>query len=798
MINNYFKTAWRSIRRNKTQALINIIGLTMSFTVLGLIVLYVLDEYSYDRFYTNANRIVRVVQHTKWNGNELHQATTSAPFAPELKKMFPEVEDAVRIDLEGGGVISYKEQKFKQDDIIFADPSLIRIFSYDFLYGNPGTALSDPQSIVISESLAGKLFGTASRALMETIYFNGQQPARVTGVIRDVPANTHLRFSAVRPFPEAVQDGWQNFHYYTYLLLRKGTLRPGLEKKLPGFAAATIQQRMRVNDYKIELQPLTSIHLHSALDYELSQNSNSNRVYLLIVIAALVLAVAVINYLNLTTAGSVTRTREIAIRKVVGSAKRDIVALFVAESVLVTGVAVLLAFLAVQLSLPWFSRFVERELSFGGPGLLPATGAIFIFIVVIGCLSGLYPALLLLRLKTAPALKGKVTVKTEGLYLRRIFVIFQFTVAGVLIPASVIIFRQLQYVLQADLGFDKEQVLTFHIDEMKVRGQLPGLKNRLLQYPVIEAVAVAGNPIGNNDLGGLSYRFETPGGGFSTATTAAQELMIDAAYLPAMDIRLLSGRNFSDSIRSDQYGAALINETLMRKLGWKDAIGKKMQFSIDDSGHTAERTIVGVVKDFHTYSLQHPVTSLVMVMPPATAMEDNLYVRVAKGKEREALAHIAKVYREFDPANVTSYHFLRDNFSRQYATEEKQEKMALLFTGVAVLIAGLGLFGLVSIMAVQRTREIGVRKVLGAGVAGIVRLFSAEFLKLIGIAVLIAIPLTWWGMHRWLEGFAYRITIPWWMFLCTGSFIIIVALLTVSIRALRAARANPVAALRNE
>ncbi|MCF3107479.1 ABC transporter permease [Niabella sp. CC-SYL272] len=797
MIKSYFKTAWRNIWRNKMHALIHISGLAISVTVLGLITLYVLDEYSYDRFYANADRIVRVIQHTKWNGNDLHQATTPAPFAPQLQKNFPEVEAAVRIDLEGGGVISYKEKKFKQEDIIFADPSLTKIFSYHFLYGDPEKALSDPRSIVISASLAEKLFGTASGAMMQTIYFNDQQPARVTGVIRDIPANTHLRFSAVRPFPGPVTDGWQNFHFYTYLLLRRGVQVADLEKKLPGFAAATMQQRMRVNDYKMALQPLSSIHLHSHLDYELSQNSDAGRVYMLIVIAVLVLAIAVINYLNLTIAGAAIRTREIAVRKVVGSGRGGIIGLFMAESVLITGIAVLLAVLLVQLLLPGFGRFVERELYIGPSGWLTVCGAMIIVTAIVGCLSGLYPSLLLLTLKTAPALKGNVTVK-ERLGLRKIFVIFQFTIAAALIPASVIIFRQLQYMLQADLGFNKEQVLTFHIDNVKVRNQVPALKNQLLRNPAIEAVAVAGNPIGNNDLGGLSYRFETPGGGFSRATTAAQELMVDADYLPAMDIRLQSGRNFSDSIRTDQYGAALINESLMRKLGWQEAVGRKLQFGIDDSGHTAERTIIGVVHDFHTYSLQHRVASLVMVMPPVPAMQDNLYVRVAKGKSREALAYIAQIYRQFDPTNVTTYHFLGDNFRRQYAAEQKQEKMSLIFTAIAVLIAGMGLFGLVSIMAVQRTREIGIRKVLGAGVTRIVRLFSIGFLKLILIATVIAIPPTWWFMNRWLETFAYRTPVPWWLFICTGALMLVIALVIVSVRAIGAARANPVKALRSE
>lgn len=796
MLLNYLKTAFRNLARYKTYTAINILGLAFGLAACWLIVLYVADELSYDRYHAKADRVYRLVQHARWNDNDLHEAPTSAPFAPEMKAALPEIQEAVRILVEGGGIITLNEKTVHREDIFFADKNVFEVFSWPFLYGHPATALASPQSIVLTESLAEQLFGDPQKALDQTVFFQNGFPNKVTGIIRDIPPNSHLRFSALRSLPAGYTGDWQEFNVYTYLLLKPGVQRADLEKKLPRFAAGTIQKIMRIDDYRLELQPLPSIHLHSDLAFEVSANGSMRRVYVFAAIALLVLMIAIINYMNLNTARASTRVREVGVRKAVGSGKRELAMLFVTEALMITFLAAAIALFIVQAAIPYFNRITAKELSIWRFGVTFTLLLVAAFSVLTGAISGTYPALFLSRLRTIPALKGQMGRLSSNILLRKSLVVFQFVITVVMITGSIIIYQQLQYARHKDLGFNKEQVLTFHIHDQMVRKQVSALKAQLLQNPAVEAVAVAGNPIGNNDIGGMGFRFETAEGGFTTGTTIAQELMIDADYIPALDIQLLQGRNFSSSMPSDKYGAALINETLLKKTGLKDAIGKRLQFRIGNTAETGERTIVGVIKDFHTYSIQHKVEPMVLLMPPAESMEDNLYVRLSKGKTAEGLAYITEVYRRFDKTNPPEFHFLDQNFARQYAAEEKQGQLALIFTGLAILIACMGLLGLAIFTAQQRTREIGVRKVLGAGIGDIAAMLSADFMKLVLIASLIALPLAWFIMDKWLQGFAYRITVQWWVLMLAGLLAALVACITVAVQAIKAAMANPVKGLR--
>lgn len=798
MYRNYLKIALRNISRHKGYAAINIFGLAIGLAACWMIVLYIVDELSYDKYHQNRDRIARVVQHVSWAENELHLANTSAPFAPAIKTAFPEVQEATRILPEGNGIISYKDKVLKVGDIFFADPNVFQVFTFPFLHGDSATALAAPGSIVINETLAKKLFGDAGKALNQTIHFENNFPNTITGVIKDVPGNSHLRFSALRSLPKDFSDGWQNFNVYTYLLFRKGTGIKKFEAKLPLFAAGTIQKIMKVNDYKMELQPLNSIHLHSDLEYEISPNGSIGSVYMFMAIALLILVIAIINYINLSTARSASRVREVGVRKVVGAAKSQLGAMFITESVVVTAIAACLAILLIWTALPLFNQLTEKDLSIWRFGETTTLMFLISFSLLTGLLSGIYPSLFLSRFRTIPALKGQMGNLFANIVFRKSLVVFQFVITIVMIAGSLVIYNQLQYASNKHLGFNKDQVLTFHIDDGAVRNQVAALKTELLKDPSIEAVGVAGNPIGNNDLGGLGYNFETEQGAFSTNTSLAQELMADADYIPAMEIQMNSGRNFSEQVQSDRYGAALINETLVKKLGWTNPIGKRLQFSIDDQGTKAERKVIGVVKDFNTYSLQHKVEPLVMVMPPESSMGDNLYVRIAKGKVNKGLAYITQVYKRFDKANPVEYHFLDANFAKQYKAEERQGQIALTFTVLAVLIACLGLFGLATFTAEQRTKEIGIRKVLGASIAGVVALLSKDFLKLVILAFLIASPIAWYVMHRWLEDFAYHINISAGIFLVTGVIAVTITMFTVSFQAIKAAIANPVKSLRTE
>ncbi len=796
MFKHYFKTAWRNLQRNKIYAAINISGIAIGIAAFWLIALYVGDELSYDRSFSNADRIYRVVQHASWQGGTLNIVPTSAPFAPALKSSFPEIEDAVRINTEGGGVINYGDKTLKQDDICFADNTLFKLFDYHFLYGDAATALTRPQSIVITESLATKIFGDASKALDQTIYFGSDNANTVTGVINDMPANSHMQFSGIRSFNNELNtDNWQNFSLYTYLLLKKGANVKSLEKKLPAFSVATIQKAMGVKDYHMELQPLTSIHLHSNLDYELSNNGSISRIYMFVAIGILILLIALINYMNLSTARSAVRVKEIGIRKVVGSGRRDLIGLFISESLLITVIAATIAFCLVSFSLPFFNYLSGKNLIIWRFGMFNTVTALTVFSIFTGIVSGIYPALFLSRFKMIPSLKGELGNMHAGVMFRKSLVVFQFIIAVCLISGSYIIYKQLQYVSRADLGFNKEQVLSFHIDDMKVRSEIPALKTQLLQSPLIEGVAVAGNPIGNNNLGGNGFKFEK-NGAIDQSSQLAQQLFTDEDFLKTARIKLLQGRNFSAAMSTDKYGSVIINETLMKELGYKNAVGKKVQF--DGNGEPDNRIIIGVVKDFHTYSLQHTIEPLVMMMPPVDQEQDNLYVKIAKGKSAAGLAYLKNVYAQFDKNNTAEFHFLDENFAKQYATEQKQEQLSLSFTILAFIIACLGLLGLVMFATAQRTKEIGIRKVLGASVTSVTVLLSKDFAKLIAIATIIAIPVAWFAMNKWLQGFAYRISIEWWMFLLSGCTAILIALITISFQSIKAAVANPVESLRTE
>ena len=798
MLSNYFKIALRNLLRSKIYSVINISGMAIGLAAFWLIALYVADEMSFDRHHENAGRIYRVAQHARWDGGDMHIAATSAPFASALRSEYPEIELATRILIEGDGIITYKNKSIKADDIFFADANVFDVFTYPLLAGDPKTALGRPDAIVITETLARRLFDDPGKAINQVIQFENNYPNTVTGIMRDCPPNSHLRFSAIRSLPLNFTGGWQNFNVYTYLLLAKGASYEKLESKLPGFAAKTIQKMMGVPEYRMELQPLTSIHLKSDLQVEVGANNSMSRIYIFIAVAALILIIAIINYMNLATARSSTRIREVGVRKVVGSGRMQLIGMFITEAMVLILTASFVAFFLVTVLLPYFNVLAEKNLDIWHFGVYTTLLILIAFVLFIGIFSGSYPALFLSRFKTIPALKGQMGNLSNNILFRKSLVVFQFVVTVAMIAGSIVIYRQLEYSYNKDLGFNKDQVLTFHIHDRAVRSQVPAIKTKLLQNPLVGGVAVAGNPIGNNNLGSNGFVFENNDGSFPEGTTLVQELMTDADYVPTLDIQITAGRNFSSAIESDKYGAAIVNETLVKELGWKEPIGKRMRFKTDEKGTVGERTVIGVVKDFHTYSLQHKVAPLVMLMPPVASMEDNLYVKINTSKTKESLVYIENVYRQFDRSNPVEFNFLDQNFIRQYLAEKKQGTVLLVFTVLVVFIACLGLFGLVTLTAAQRAKEIGVRKVLGASVSNIVTVLTKDLIKLVIIAFVIALPIIWFGMNKWLEDFYYRINISWWIFLVAGLSATFVAIITVGIQAIKAALANPVTSLRSE
>ncbi len=797
MIRNYFKIAWRNLYKYKVFSVINILGLAIGVAAFWLITLYVTDELSYDRYNVKADRIFRVVQHGTWNGGSFNLAVTSVPYAAALKNDYPEVEDVVRINASGGGKITIGDKKLDVNDILFTDNSIFNIFTYHFLYGDATSSLTKPQCIVLTKTLAARLFGDPSSALNKVVYFENNFPNTVTAVIADVPVHSHFTFSALRSFIPNLTGTWGNANLFTYVLLKT----PGDYKKIDAQSQNFYNRHLKTDlsdiHYTMELQPLTSIHLHSNLDYEISSNGNITYIYVFIGVALLILIIAIINYVNLTTARSSVRIKEIGVRKVIGSDRKQLMLMFFAESVLLTVIATLIAAFIIQAALPYFNQLSGKNLSLLQIGYTKTIIAFLGFSFITGILSGIYPALFLSGFRTIPAMKGQLGSQASTIMFRKSLVVFQFIITIVMIAGSCIIYQQLNYVSNKDLGFNKAQTLTFHIRNMDARTKVAAMKQQLLQNPLIESVGVAGNPIGNNDIGVRDIN-TVPGSNSVADTKLVEQLIIDQDFIPTLQIKLLKGRNFSNAIIADKDKSIIVNQTLVTEMGWKNPVGRTVSIGVDKQMNPINVTIIGVVKDFNTYSLQHKIAPMILQMPADAMDGDNLYVRINKNNIQSSLGYISKIYSGFDPENKAEFHFLDQNFANQYQTEQKQGSLLMVFTILAIVIACLGLFGLVTFTAEQRVKEIGIRKILGAGINDIVKLLSGELVKPVLISTLIAAPIAWWAMNKWLQGFAYRIGVEWWVLLIAGGVAVLIAFSTVSIQAIRSATANPVKSLRNE
>lgn len=797
MFRNHLLIAWRNLVRFKYYSLINIAGLSIGMAACWLLLLYVQRETSYDNFYPQANRIYRAVNHATWSGGNLHLASTSAPFAAVLKKDYPEIEQITRVEADGGAALKYGQKKLEVGDMFFVDTTFFEVFNFPIAAGDAAAALAQPNSLVLTRSLAQKLIGGPEEAVGKTILTDDSTAYTVSAVMEDVPSNSHFSFSALRVMPPDYNaNGWQNFDVYTYLLLRDGADAKALESKLPAFFERYIKPRMGEVTYKMELQPVEDIHLHSHLDYEISANGNILYIYIFLCIGLLTLLIACINYMNLATARASARIREVGVRKSMGSGREEIARLFLTESMLLTFFAALTAMGLVALLLPWFNSFTGSQVQLWQFGVLKTIVVMLLLALLTGLLAGVYPAVFMSGFKVINSLKGKLGNSGHAGF-RKGLVTFQFVIAIILTGSTMVAYDQLQYMMHKNLGFNKDQVLSFHLPDQQMRNKIPVLKEQLLRNPQVQQVAAASNPIGRNNIGGHGFFFEQ-NGSISEASVIAQNYMVDADYLKTLGITLQSGRNFSDTGESDMHHAVLINETLAKTLNWDNPIGKRVQFKIDQEGNRAERVVIGVMKDFHIYSLQHKIAPLVLEMPPFPSMEDNIYVKVSKTNIPATVAYIEKVFHSFDPGHQFDYSFIDQNFAKQYAGEQKQETIFMLFAVLALFIACLGLFGLAAFTAVQRTKEIGVRKTLGASTGIIVKLLSKDFLQLLLIAAVVAFPVTWWIMDRWLNNFAYHAGISIWVFVLTGGAVVVIALATVSFHAMKAALANPVKSLRAE
>ncbi|HVZ95854.1 MAG TPA: ABC transporter permease [Chitinophagaceae bacterium] len=804
MFKNYFKTAWRNIRKNKLYSFINILGLSLGIATCFIIMLYVQDELSYDRFNKNADNIARVVFHANLNGGKIDESVTMPPVAQTMKKDFPEVQDATRIESFGTPTIVYNNIVFKNDGFALVDPNFFSIFTFPMVEGDAKTALAQPDGLVITQEIAKKYFGNAEPiGKIITINTDTNRVYKVTGVIKNMPSNSHFHFpilGSLTSWADAKSVTWLGGNYHTYLLLKPGTDLKKMEARFPAmvekYMGPQIQQAMGLsleqfitkgNSLGFALQPLKDIHLNSNTTTEFEPGGNATYVYIFGGVAIFMLMVACINFVNLSTAGASKRAKEVGVRKVSGSGKFQLISQFLSESILITFFALLIAFVLVQLALPAFNNISAKHLSFDvKPGLA------FIGLgLLVGVVAGIYPAFYLSSFKPIAVLKGKLTTNHKSFGVRSGLVVFQFFISVALIIGTIVVYQQMKYIQNKDLGYNKDQILTIPNSYALGKNERVYEQQMLQDSRVINATASYYKPAGPSDYNNaLAYAQ-----GNDNNIVDGVEYHVDENYIPTLGMTMVSGRNFSKDFATDSTGI-ILNETAAHAFGWNDisAIGKTVIRQNSDRGINVPFHVIGVVKNFNFKSLHEAISPLYMSLEP----QGGLIFKIKTTDVAGLLATMKKNWDSYNTGEPFSYSFMDDLFNKTYSAEQKTGTILNIFSILIILVACLGLFGLVTYTAEQRTKEIGIRKVLGASVSQVTQMLSKEFLKLVLIASVIAFPVAWWGMNKWLQSFAYRIHISWWIFVIAGSAALLIALITVSFQAIKAAMANPVKSLRTE
>lgn len=809
MIKNYLKIAYRNLTRNKFISFINLFGLTIGLTCCLLITCYILNELSYDKYNEQADNIYRVTRTFKNRDGvvSLKLSTISPPFGYYLPGDFPDIKKMTRLLSNGPTPMRYEDKKFNEKDIYFADENLFDVFTVKVLKGNPRKALSDPYSIMLTEEMAHKYFGNED-PMDKSIRFNSQFDFKVTGIYKAFPANSHMHPSMLASFntlrdstvygEENLRRNWGNNSFFTFLLLPKDYPVESMIAQFPAF----IDRHMTGEEYEgqtpskmtsLGLQKLTDIHLYSHTDYEAEPNGDISRVYIFSAIALFILLIACINYMNLSTARSALRAKEIGIRKVIGARKKELIGQFLGESVLLSWLALFAALILTYFLLPFLNRVTGQELTF--QILLRRQVIIPLLLIpfIVGIVSGIYPALFMSGFQPVKTLKGLFKVGGSSISFRKALVITQFAIGIILIITTVIVFKQLNYIQHKSLGFDKDRVMTLGYSN-EVSTKYESFRTELLQNTSFKDMTRSsriptGRLLDNMGASVLS------GDSLRPVTTDIKYVSADYDFVSTFGIPMAAGRFFSRSYGTDT-ASFVINESAIGAIGWKspqEALGKEFKYG-DINGH-----VIGVIKDFHFESMHQAIVPLVLIMlPERRNYFNNLSIKVAGGSMAAAMSYAESTWKKFFPETPFDYVFLDDSFDRLYQAEQRQANLFTAFALVAIFIACLGLFGLSAFSISQRVKEIGVRKVLGADVRTIVLLLSKDFLKLVVLAAFLAFPIAWWAMNNWLKDFAYRVSMDWWVFLLAGIVAAIIAFLTVSFQAIKAAIANPVKSLRSE
>jgi len=800
MLKNYF----RSLRKDLLFSAVNIFGLALGLAVCLLITLFVTDELRYDSYHQHAARIFRVVSDIHLNGNGINSIITPGPMGPTLVKDYPQIEAAVRIRrIQGGVLVKNGTNTWLESNAVLADPSLFQVFTLPLVAGNPQTALATPNSLVISASLSKKYFNS-THTLGRILQLDDDTTSyAVTGILEDMPAASHFHLDLVKSLSGKIfhDNPWINLYSATYLLARPGVNTATVDGILAGivtkYVNPEVQQQLhdapadmtkKGNYFRYYSMPLRSIHLHSNAMGEFEPNGNIRYIYIFIALAILILLVACINFMNLSTARSARRSKEVGVRKVLGSSRQKLILQFLQEAILTSGMALVLAIGIAILLLPWFSQLSGRSFSISLllnrwiiPALLTVT-------LIVGLLAGSYPAFFLSAFQPIKVLKGNIAMGFKSSRLRNGLVIFQFVTAMVLVVVTLGIYNQLHYIRTKDLGYNREQVLT--IRQTKYLGtKAQTFKQMVEALPGVTGGTMTG--ILPNTAQIATRGFFKDASARVNETVLMGDWRIDADYIPTLGIQMTTGRNFSPSLPTDS-SCVLINETAARLLGYPDPVGK---FIYTGPSRVTPFRILGVVKDFNEGSLHKTIEPIVFSL---SSNSNAFAFRIRTENVAGLIGDIEKYYHSLSNASPFVYSFLDEDFTKLYTADQRMGSLFISLTVLSLIIAFLGLFGLVNYAAEQRAREVVIRRVLGADIHHVVLLFSKELAGLLLLAAAVACPLAWWGMYRWLEDFAYRTPISIWIFVIAASGVAALGLLTVGLQAVRAAIINPAGRLRTE
>ena len=805
MFKNYLLVALRNMRRFKGYTFINIFGLSVGIACCILILLFVRNELDYDRFNVKADRIFRIGLRASLNNNRMDGVVSCAPMAQTLVAEVPEVEAATRVWNAGFPVFRYQDKVFSEERQFFVDSTFFDVFTVEFLTGNPKTALNKPNMIVLTESMARKYFGDED-PMGKLINSDNRRDYLVTGVVKDVPANAHFHYdflSSLLSYPRVINDNsWVSNNYYTYIVLRDPQSAEVVEEKINQItrrnAEPVIQAALGLSwdnfiesgaEYYYYMQKLTDIHLKSQKEFEIEPNGNIGIVYIFSLIAIGIFVVACINFINLATARSAIRSKEVAIRKTIGSDKRHLIQQFMTETLLLSAISVIIALVLVQLFLPVFNHLAGKTIHFSLINNIQMIPFFLASILICGIAAGTYPAFYLASFEPVTVLKGEAVGFKRKSFLRSLLVVIQFVISVILIISTIIIFRQMQFTQKKDLGFRRENVVIVEKTD-DLGNRLNTFKAELLENPNIVSAANTDNLMGFN-FGNNVYQIVGESG---EETYLFWTLRVDEDFTRVFDIQVTNGRFFEKDRLADS-NSVVLNESAAREMGIADPIGKQIIFPDPSSPRF---TIVGVVRDFHFQSLQHPIRPMVLHKFNSQGFGRYLSVRVSDMNTPTTLKYIEDSWRKSALNQAFEYEFFSDHFANVYLTERKSADILLIFSIIAIMIACLGLFGLAAFTTEQRTKEIGIRKALGSSVPGIIGLLLETLTRWVIVANLIAWPVAWLIMHKWLQNFVYRTNLQIWIFILAGVVTLITAFLTVSYQSIKAAVSNPVKALRYE